>query len=58
MQKYKLHVYGWEMESLAHSITNEQVQHIQELMKNNGYNELKIKTLIDIYKRSYFLKKY
>jgi hypothetical protein len=40
MQKYKLHVYGWEMESLAHSITNEQVQHIQELMKNNGYNEL------------------
>lgn len=40
MANYILHVYGWEMEALAHSLTNEQVASIQELMEENGYNEL------------------
>ena len=40
MAKYKLQVYGWEMEALAHSITDEQVQRIQEIMDENEYEEL------------------
>lgn len=40
MANYILNVYGWEMEALAHSLTNEQVTSIQELMEKNGYEEL------------------
>lgn len=40
MVNYVLHVYGWEVEALAHSLTNEQVISIQELMEQNGYEEL------------------
>ena len=40
MSKYKLNVYGWEMEAIGHSITNEQVQSIKDLMEENGYDEV------------------
>lgn len=40
MAKYKLEVYGWEMEALAHSITDEQVERMEEMMDENGYDEL------------------
>lgn len=40
MAKYKLEVYGWEMEALAHSITDEQVERIQEIMDENEYDDL------------------
>jgi len=40
MAKYKLNVYGWEMEAIGHSITNEQVQSIKDLMEENEYTEL------------------
>ena len=38
--KYKLETYGWEMETCAHSLSNEQVAQIEELMSEEGYNEL------------------
>lgn len=38
--KYKLETYGWQMEACAHSITNEQVAQIEELMSEEGYDEL------------------
>lgn len=41
MANYKLHVYGWEVEMVGHSLTNEQVERIQELMKEKGYDELR-----------------
>jgi hypothetical protein len=40
MAKYKLKVYGWEMEAVAHSISDEQVERIQELMYENEYEDL------------------
>ena len=40
MAKYRLEVYGWEMEAIGHSITNEQVESIQGLMEENEYDEL------------------
>jgi hypothetical protein len=40
MANYKLQVYGWEMEAIAHSISDEQVERIQELMEENEYDEL------------------
>jgi len=40
MAKYKLEVYGWEMEAVGHSITDEQVDRIQELLDENEYDEL------------------
>ena len=40
MAKYKLEVYGWEMEATAHTLTNEQVERIKELMEEKGYDEL------------------
>ena len=40
MSKYILKVYGWEMEAIGHSITDEQVERIQEIMEDNGYDEL------------------
>ena len=32
MAKYKLEMYGWEVEATGHSITDEQVKKIQDLM--------------------------
>ena len=40
MAKYTLEVYGWEMEALGHSLTDEQVEKIEELMEENEYDEL------------------
>jgi len=38
--KYSMDLYGWDVETTAHSITDEQVSSIQELMELNGYEEL------------------
>ena len=38
--KYKLEMYGWEVEATGHSITDEQVKDIQDLMETNGADEL------------------
>ena len=38
--KYKLEMYGWEVEATGHSITDEQVKSIQDLMETNGADEL------------------
>ena len=38
--KYKLEMYGWEVEATGHSLTDEQVKQIQDLMETNGYSEL------------------
>ena len=38
--KYKLEMYGWEVEATGHSITDEQVKAIQTLMETNGVDEL------------------
>lgn len=38
--KYKLEMYGWEVEATGHSLTDEQVKSIQDLMKTNGADEL------------------
>ena len=40
MTKYKLEMYGWEVEATGHSLTDEQVKQIQDLMETNGYSEL------------------
>ena len=40
MTKYKLHVYGWEVEAMGHTLTDEQVQQIKDLMEENGYDQL------------------
>ena len=32
MVNYKLEMYGWEVEATGHSITDEQVKKIQDLM--------------------------
>lgn len=40
MKKYKLEVYGWEMEAVGHSLTNEQVEQIKETLDVNEYDEL------------------
>jgi hypothetical protein len=40
MGKYKLEMYGWEVEATGHSLTDEQVKQIQDLMETNGYSEL------------------
>lgn len=33
-------MYGWEVEATGHSISNEQVESIKDLMKTNGVDEL------------------
>ena len=38
--KYKLEMYGWEVEATGHSLTDEQVKSIQDLMETNGADEL------------------
>lgn len=40
MAKYKLECYGWEIEAMALSLTEEQVEDIQILMEDNGYDEI------------------
>lgn len=38
--KYKLEVYGWSVESTAHSLNDKQLENIEILMKDNEYKEL------------------
>ena len=38
--KYKLEMYGWEVEATGHSLTDEQVKSIQGLMETNSVDEL------------------
>ena len=40
MKKYRLELYGWEVEAVAHSLTDKQVEGIQSLMKEKEYGEL------------------
>jgi len=40
MAKYKLNVYGWEMEAMGHTLRNEQVERIKEIMEENEYESL------------------
>jgi hypothetical protein len=40
MAKYKLNCYGWSLEAIAKSLTDEQVGKIKDLMKKAGYEEL------------------
>lgn len=38
--KYKLEVYGWSMEAMAHSLNDQQLEDIEILMKDKNYKEL------------------
>jgi hypothetical protein len=38
--KYTLKTYGWEMDAVGKSLTDEQVSDIRTLMEENGYDEL------------------
>ena len=40
MKKYRLALYGWEVEAVGHSLTDEKVEEIQNLMKKNEVGEL------------------
>ncbi len=40
MSKYKLEIYGWSIESTGHSITDEQINKIQDLIKLKECDEL------------------
>jgi hypothetical protein len=40
MEKYKLNCYGWSLEAIGKSLTDEQVKKIEDLMKKAGYEEL------------------
>ena len=40
MKKYRLELYGWEVEAVGHSLTDKQVEGIQSLMKEKEYGEL------------------
>ena len=40
MAKYKLNCYGWSLEAIGKSLTDEQVKKIEDLMKKAGYEEL------------------
>ena len=40
MAKYKLNCYGWSLEAIGTSLTDEQVKKIEDLMKKAGYEEL------------------
>jgi hypothetical protein len=40
MAKYKLNCYGWSLEAIGKSLTDEQVKKIEDLMKRSGYEEL------------------
>ena len=38
--KYKLEVYGWSMEAMAHSLNDQQLEDVDILMKDNNCDEL------------------
>lgn len=38
--RYTLKIYGWEMDAVGKSLTNEQVSEIKQLMEENGHDEL------------------
>lgn len=38
--KYKLEVYGWSMESIGHSLNDEQLEKVDILMRDNNSDEL------------------
>ena len=40
MKKYKLELYGWEVEATGHSVTDKQVEDIKSLMKKEEVEEL------------------
>ena len=40
MKKYKLELYGWEVEAVGHSLTDKQVKDIKSLMKKEEVEEL------------------
>jgi hypothetical protein len=40
MTKYKLNCYGWLLEAIGKTLTDEQVKKIEDLMKKAGYEEL------------------
>ncbi len=40
MAKYQLKVYGWELNASAQSLTDQQVQDIQEYQEENEYEDL------------------
>jgi hypothetical protein len=40
MAKYKLECYGWEAEALALSLTEKQVMDIQQMLEENGYDNI------------------
>jgi hypothetical protein len=40
MTKYKLNCYGWSLEAIGKTLTDEQVKKIEDLMKKAGYEEL------------------
>ncbi len=40
MANYKLNCYGWSLEAIGKSLTDEQVKKIEDLMKKAGYEEL------------------
>ena len=40
MAKYKLNCYGWSLEAIGKSLTDEQVKKIEDLMKKAGYEDL------------------
>jgi len=40
MKKYKLNVYGWEMDVKGFSLSNEQTQEIKDHMDDGGYDDL------------------
>lgn len=40
MKKYRLNVYGWEMDAQGFSLSNEQTQEIKDLIDDGGYDDL------------------
>ena len=41
MARYKLNVWGREMEAIGHSLSDEQVEKIQQIVEENGYDKLR-----------------
>ena len=59
MSKYKVEFYGWEMEAMGFSLTDEQVDKIELLMRDNDVEELwevrfDMDDIIDIYEPNLF----
>lgn len=40
MKKYQLKVYGWELNASAHSLTEQEVQDVENYQEENGYDDL------------------